>query len=171
MTSGEHTDQNLVEPIEPFNNRGDKAHANQESLQRIFTIPETDESTLAQIDLAITNNLDGFLAEHIVAIEQDLSEIETHFASADIPEQPFYVSSYTDFVLEKLVSQSVHTSAPGFVGHMTSALPYFMLPLSKIVTALNKLTKNVINTIFDSFPSYYTFFQLLGGYTIQNFSK
>lgn len=138
MTSGEHTDQNLVEPIEPFNNRGDKAHANQESLQRIFTIPETDESTLAQIDLAITNNLDGFLAEHIVAIEQDLSEIETHFASADIPEQPFYVSSYTDFVLEKLVSQSVHTSAPGFVGHMTSALPYFMLPLSKIVTALNQ---------------------------------
>jgi putative pyridoxal-dependent aspartate 1-decarboxylase len=138
MTSGEHTDQNLVESIEPFNNRGDRAHANQESLQRIFTIPETDESTLAQIDLAITNNLDGFLAEHIVAIEQDLSEIETHFASADIPEQPFYVSSYTDFVLEKLVSQSVHTSAPGFVGHMTSALPYFMLPLSKIVTALNQ---------------------------------
>ncbi len=138
MTSGEHNDQLLVESSATLDSKGEKAHANQESLQRIFTIPETGESTLAQIDQAISNNLDGFLAEHIVAIEQDLSEIETNFASADIPEQPFYVSSYTDFVLENLVSQSVHTSAPGFVGHMTSALPYFMLPLSKIVTALNQ---------------------------------
>lgn len=114
------------------------AEANLESLQRIFTIPESSESTLAQIDAAISNNLDGFLHEHIVAVEKPLSEIETEFASAEIPEQPFYVSTYTDFILKQLVSQSVHTSSPGFVGHMTSALPYFMLPLAKIVTALNQ---------------------------------
>lgn len=115
-----------------------RAQANLASLQRIFTIPESSESTLAQIDAAISNNLDGFMAEHIVAVEKALSDIEVDFASADIPEQPYYVSSYTDFILQKLVSQSVHTSAPGFVGHMTSALPYFMLPLAKIVTALNQ---------------------------------
>ncbi|MBU3071423.1 putative pyridoxal-dependent aspartate 1-decarboxylase [Aestuariicella sp. G3-2] len=114
------------------------AEANLESLQRIFTIPESSESTLAQIDAAISSNLDGFLHEHIVAVEKPLSEIETEFASANIPEQPFYVSTYTDFILKQLVSQSVHTSSPGFVGHMTSALPYFMLPLAKIVTALNQ---------------------------------
>ncbi|GAB3091283.1 putative pyridoxal-dependent aspartate 1-decarboxylase [Aestuariicella hydrocarbonica] len=114
------------------------AEANLESLQRIFTIPESGDSTLAQIDAAISSNLDGFLHEHIVAIEKPLSEIETAFASAEIPQQPFYVSTYTDFILKQLVSQSVHTSAPGFVGHMTSALPYFMLPLAKIVTALNQ---------------------------------
>jgi len=32
----------------------------------------------------------------------------------------------------------VHTAAPGFVGHMTSAFPYFMLPLSRLMTALNQ---------------------------------
>jgi glutamate decarboxylase len=48
------------------------------------------------------------------------------------------VSEYTGFVKEKLVAQSVHTAAPGFIGHMTSALPYFMLPLSRIMTALNQ---------------------------------
>jgi glutamate decarboxylase len=115
-----------------------QAQANLESLQRIFTIPESSGATLAQIDAAISNNLDGFLRQHIVAIEKDLSEIETAFNSAVIPEQPYYVSDYTDFILKDLVSQSVHTSSPGFVGHMTSALPYFMLPLSKIVTALNQ---------------------------------
>lgn len=141
MNSGEYNDDFASDSEKATKGAGDtgeKAHANQASLQRIFTIPETSESTLSKIDFAISSNLDGFLAEHIVAIEKDLAEIETQFSSADIPEQPFYVSSYTDFVLEHLVSQSVHTSAPGFVGHMTSALPYFMLPLSKIVTALNQ---------------------------------
>lgn len=115
-----------------------QARANLVSLQRIFTVPESSGATLAKIDAAISSNLDGFLREHIVAIEKDLVEIEKSFSSPEIPQQPFYVSAYTDFILKHLVAQSVHTASPGFVGHMTSALPYFMLPLSKIVTALNQ---------------------------------
>ncbi|GIX30722.1 MAG: 2,4-diaminobutyrate decarboxylase [Porticoccaceae bacterium] len=115
-----------------------RAEANLESLRRIFTIPESNGATLAKIDADISSNLDGFLHEHIVAVEKDLAEIERAFSSPDIPDDPFYVSAYTDFILKHLVAQSVRTSAPGFVGHMTSALPYFMLPLSKIVTALNQ---------------------------------
>lgn len=135
------TDKNRTITIEQFADQAGQefqAHANLESLQRIFTIPESSGATLSQIDADISSNLDGFLQEHIVAIEKELSEIETAFATADIPEQPFYVSAYTDFILKHLVAQSVRTSSPGFVGHMTSALPYFMLPLSKIVTALNQ---------------------------------
>ncbi len=116
----------------------ERAEANLESLNRIFTIPESSESTLAQIDAAISHNLDGFLHEHIVALEKPMHEIERDFATSDIPEQPYYVSAYTDFILKHLVAQSVHTASPGFVGHMTSALPYFMLTLAKIVTALNQ---------------------------------
>ncbi len=115
-----------------------QAEANFFSLQRIFTIPESSGATLAQIDAEISNNLDGFLSERIVASAKDLTEIEAEFSSSEIPEQPYYVSSYTDFILNNLVAESVHTAAPGFIGHMTSALPYFMLPLSKIVTALNQ---------------------------------
>lgn len=137
MSAGDQPQQFPAYPVLNIGVDG-VAEANLASLQRIFTIPETSESTLAQIDAAISNNLDGFLHEHIVANEKPLGDIETEFASATIPEQPFYVSTYTDFILKQLVSQSVHTSSPGFVGHMTSALPYFMLPLAKIVTALNQ---------------------------------
>lgn len=137
MSAGDQPQQFPVYPVLNIGVDG-VAEANLASLQRIFTIPESSESTLAQIDAAISNNLDGFLHEHIVANEKPLVDIETNFASATIPEQPFYVSTYTDFILKQLVSQSVHTSSPGFVGHMTSALPYFMLPLAKIVTALNQ---------------------------------
>ncbi|MBP1728512.1 MAG: pyridoxal-5-phosphate-dependent decarboxylase, partial [Deltaproteobacteria bacterium] len=116
----------------------DAARANLENLYRIFTVPEAPDSTLGAIDQAIAADVTGFLQTHIVAIERNLEEIEANFASAVIPEEPTYVSEYTEFVKENLVAQSVHTAAPGFVGHMTSALPYFMLPLARLMTALNQ---------------------------------
>ncbi len=114
------------------------AQANLENIYRIFTVPEAPDSTLGRIDQAISDDLTGFLQEHIVAVERDLDEIEGDFSKSRIPEDPTYVSDYTEFLKEKLVSQSVHTASPGFIGHMTSALPYFMLPLSRILTALNQ---------------------------------
>ncbi len=114
------------------------ALANLQTLYRIFTVPEAPDSTLGKIDQAITGNVADFLQKHIVALECSLEEIEKDFSSSAIPEDPTFVSEYTEFVKEKLVAQSVHTAAPGFVGHMTSALPYFMLPLSRIMTALNQ---------------------------------
>jgi len=119
------------------------ARATLENLYRIFTVPEAPDSTLGAIDHAITDDVTGFLQTHIVALERSLEEIEADFADSVIPEEPTFVSAYTEFVKEKLVAQSVHTAAPGFVGHMTSALPYFMLPLSRIMTALNQNTVKV----------------------------
>ncbi|GAM08598.1 glutamate decarboxylase-like protein 1 [Geobacter sp. OR-1] len=116
----------------------DAARANLENLYRIFTVPEAPDSTLGAIDQAIAADVTGFLQTHIVAIERDLEAIEADFASAVIPEEPTYVSEYTEFVKENLVAHSVHTAAPGFVGHMTSAIPYFMLPLARLMTALNQ---------------------------------
>jgi len=114
------------------------AQANLENIYRIFTVPEAPDSTLGRVDQAISDDLMGFLQEHIVAVERDLDEIEGDFSQSRIPEDPTFVSDYTEFLKEKLVSQSVHTASPGFIGHMTSALPYFMLPLSRILTALNQ---------------------------------
>lgn len=116
----------------------ENAQANLENLYRIFTVNEGRESTLGSIDQAISENVAGFLQEHIVALERQLKEIEVDFAFSKIPENPTFVSEYTEFVKKKLVAQSVHTASPGFVGHMTSAMPYFMLPLSRIMIALNQ---------------------------------
>ena len=114
------------------------AQANLANLFRIFTVPEAPDSTLGEIDQAISANLAGFLQEHIVALERDLAEIEKDFADASIPEEPTFVSDYSDFLKDKLVAQSVHTAAPSFIGHMTSAIPYFMLPPARVMIALNQ---------------------------------
>ncbi|MFZ6040375.1 pyridoxal-dependent aspartate 1-decarboxylase PanP [Vibrio natriegens] len=109
-----------------------------ESLLKIFTVPEGPDSTLTKIEEGLSRNLNQFLREHIVAEEKPLREIEKDFSSAQIPEQPEFVSDHTEHLLDTLVSHSVHTSAPSFIGHMTSALPYFLMPLSKIMIALNQ---------------------------------
>ena len=114
------------------------AKVSEESLHRIFTIPVAPDSTLGRIENDISQNLAGFLGEHIAATEQALSEIEKDFADPKIPEEPAFVSDHMQHLLDKLVSQSVHTSSPNFIGHMTSALPYFILPLSKLMVGLNQ---------------------------------
>jgi len=119
------------------------ALASIESMYRVFTVPEAPDSTLGRIDQDVSNNLAGFLQDHIVAVEHDLQEIEKDFSDSRVPEKPIFVSEHTQFLLDKLVAQSVHTASPSFVGHMTSALPYFMLPLSKIMIALNQ---NLVKT-------------------------
>ncbi|MEH6629170.1 MAG: putative pyridoxal-dependent aspartate 1-decarboxylase [Motiliproteus sp.] len=119
------------------------ACASLENLFRIFTVPEAPDSTLRQLDEAISNNMIGFLQQHIVAKETDLVKIEKDFSDTRIPDEPQFVSEHTDFLLDKVVAQSVHTASPSFIGHMTSALPYFMIPLSKIMIALNQ---NLVKT-------------------------
>jgi len=119
------------------------AQASIESMYRVFTVPEAPDSTLSNIDKHVSNNLAGFMQDHIVAVEHDLQAMEKDFADSKIPEKPIFVSEHAQFLLDKLVARSVHTSSPSFVGHMTSALPYFMLPLSKIMIALNQ---NLVKT-------------------------
>ena len=119
------------------------AQASVEAMYRVFTVPEAPESTLSRIDQDISRNLAGFLQEHIVAVERDLSDVEKYFSDYAIPEKPIFVSEQAQFLLDNLVANSVHTASPSFIGHMTSALPYFMLPLSKIMIALNQ---NLVKT-------------------------
>ncbi|WP_113907891.1 pyridoxal-dependent aspartate 1-decarboxylase PanP [Aliidiomarina celeris] len=114
------------------------AEVSLDALHRIFTIPEAPDSTLGRIEQHLSENLDGFLTNHIVAKEKPLHEIERDFADSTIPEQPEFVSDHTESLLNKLVAHSVHTASPRFIGHMTSALPYFLLPLAKLMVGLNQ---------------------------------
>jgi len=120
-----------------------KARASIEHLLRLFTVPEAQGSTLARIERGLTDNLAGFLQEHVVTTERELADLEADFAETRLPETPTFVSEQADFLLDKVVAESVHTAAPSFIGHMTTALPYFMLPLAKLLAGLNQ---NLVKT-------------------------
>jgi glutamate decarboxylase len=115
-----------------------KAQASLDAVRKIFTAPEKASSTLNRLDREISDNLIGFLSKRIVAGDIAPGNLEQDFLDTTIPEDPRFVSEQVEFLLDKVVAQSVHTSSPTFVGHMTSALPYFMIPLAKIMTTLNQ---------------------------------
>jgi glutamate decarboxylase len=115
-----------------------KAEATLETMRKVFTLPESDGSTLSRLDREISENLLGFLRGRIVAGDIAPANLEKDFLETEIPEHPMFVSEQVDFLLNKVVAQSVHTASPSFIGHMTSALPYFMFPLAKIMTTLNQ---------------------------------
>ena len=128
----------LKTPKDKSTKERESADANQETLLKIFTVPESEESTLGRIEAQISSNLMDFLKEHVVSSGISPQELEQNFLESKIPEQPMFVSEQAEYLLKEVVAESVHTASPLFIGHMTSALPYFMLPLSKMMIALNQ---------------------------------
>lgn len=122
----------MTEPIKR------RAMASEEALWRIFTVPEAPDSTLSIIEQELSQNLAGFLRGSIVTVEKPLWQVERDFQAHKIPDMPTFVSDYAESMMQKLVAHSVHTASPSFIGHMTSALPYFVLPLSKMMVGLNQ---------------------------------
>jgi glutamate decarboxylase len=123
-------------PVEPPQSK--KAEATLETVRKIFTVPESEHSTLHRLDREISENLLGFLGSRIVAGDIAPANLEQDFMETRLPDDPLFVSEQVEFLLNKVVAQSVHTSSPSFIGHMTSALPYFMFPLAKIMMTLNQ---------------------------------
>lgn len=109
-----------------------------EHLFKVFTKPENNDSTLAIIERHLSDNVSDFLSRHVVAQKTSLEDIEQDYMEHLVPDQPDFVSSHAEVLLKKLVSQSVNTYSPTFIGHMTSALPYFHLPLAKLLVGLNQ---------------------------------
>ena len=115
-----------------------KAEVSLEHLFRVFTKPEGKDSKLAQIEQHLSDNLSDFLSQHVVTKAKSLEELEKSFSEFSVPEHPEFVSEHADTLLKKLVAHSVNTYSPTFIGHMTSALPYFHLPLAKLLVGLNQ---------------------------------
>ena len=120
-----------------------KAEATLDSMRKVFSIPESEDSTLTRIEREISQNLLGFMRNNLIAGEMEPAQIEKEFTNVSIPEEPMYVHDQAKFLMDKVVSQSVHTASPSFIGHMTSSVPYFMLPLAKIMIALNQNTVKI----------------------------
>jgi glutamate decarboxylase len=116
--------------------------ADREALERIFHRPESDQSrmVLTKYMEQILFGLHDFLREHVgITEEMSLKELSARFISSKIASTP--VKKLTDVIsgiIESIAPHAVNVSSPFFIGHMTSAIPFFMVHLNTIVTALNQ---------------------------------
>ena len=120
-----------------------RATASLQRLRHIFSMPLDRNAALLKIEAEISANLLEFLRHKIVAERIEPRELENFFRDHSIPDDPLFVSEQAEFLLQTAVRHAVNTAAPKFIGHMTAPLPTFMLPLTKIMTALNQ---NLVKT-------------------------
>nr|MBC8361219.1 putative pyridoxal-dependent aspartate 1-decarboxylase [Candidatus Desulfatibia profunda] len=116
--------------------------ADWQALMRTFIRPENDaaRATLIKYMEQILFGLHDFLKKHVGFTEEislkDLAEKFTDTLISTNPEKKL-ADVITDLI-EDIAPHAVNVASPYFVGHMTSAIPFFMVHLKTIVAALNQ---------------------------------
>jgi len=116
--------------------------ADRQSLMRTFIRPENTAArdTLVKYMEQILFGLHDFLNTHVgITEEVSLKELSEKYKDTLINENPEkkLAEVITDLV-EEIAPHAVNVASPYFIGHMTSAIPFFMVHLKTIVAALNQ---------------------------------
>jgi len=112
------------------------------ALSRTFIRPETEaaRSTLIKYMEQILFGLQDFLKKHVGFTEEvSLKDLADRFTDSLISQNPEkkLADVITDLI-EDIAPHAVNVASPYFVGHMTSAIPFFMVHLKTITAALNQ---------------------------------
>jgi glutamate decarboxylase len=127
--------------LSSFNNDKELV-ANWDALLRTFVRPEngTAKKTLLKYMEQILFGLQDFLHKHVGVTEEiSLKELAEYFKETtinDLPEKK--LTDVISDVIQDIAPHAVNVASPYFVGHMTSAVPFFMIHLETIVAALNQ---------------------------------
>ena len=103
-----------------------------------FASDGVTQASEKELDHRLDRMAREFLEAREASTDISLAELAGYFRESRVPEEPADLKAYLSALAEPVVRHSTHTASPRFIGHMTSALPYFVRPLSKLVTALNQ---------------------------------
>ncbi len=116
--------------------------ADWERLFRVFIRPEgrASRATLIKYMDPILYGLNDFLKTHVGITEAiSLNELSKRFMDTVINENPEKkLADVITCLINEIAPYAVNVSSPYFVGHMTSAIPFFMVHLKTIIAALNQ---------------------------------
>lgn len=108
-----------------------------EYVKQMF-VPTLGKSIETQIDEIVNDFSEEFLITKKANTNIEIDLIIKNFGESKIPLEPTDFESYFQYLGDNVVSHSIHTSSPQFIGHMTSALPSFVRPIAKLMTAMNQ---------------------------------
>jgi glutamate decarboxylase len=116
--------------------------ANWQTLQRIFIRPENDAARQALVKYMeqILFGLHDFLRENVgITREASLLELSEKYKNSRIPVHPAKkLSDVIEHLITEIAPHAVNVASPYYIGHMTAAIPFFMVHLQTIITALNQ---------------------------------
>ena len=112
--------------------------SNLEYLRKLFIMPDSPDRFI-EFGRELLEMLHDFFQEkggiHSSITLPELSEI---FDQTAVPDSPNLIKDVLSEIKTKVIGHSVKVGNPYYIGHMTSAIPYFMILLEMIIAALNQ---------------------------------
>ncbi len=125
-----------------FIKKEDQLTADWSSLHRVFIRPEDENSkrTLVKYMEQILFGLHDFLNKHVGVTEEiRLAKLAEEYKNTTINRDPQKkLDEVIKDIIVEIAPRAVNVASPYFVGHMTSAIPFFMVHLKAITAALNQ---------------------------------
>ena len=116
--------------------------ADWETLNRVFLRPEDEKSRQALVKYMeqILFGLHDFLNKHVGVTEEiSLLELAKEYTDTQINKNPQKkLAEVIKDIICEIAPRAVNVASPYFIGHMTSAIPFFMVHLKTITAALNQ---------------------------------
>jgi len=116
--------------------------ADWDTLHRVFIRPEDENSrkTLVKYMEQILFGLHDFLNRHVGVTEEiSLIKLAEEYTDTRINKNPQKkLADVIKDIIDEIAPRAVNITSPYFVGHMTSAIPFFMVHLKAITAALNQ---------------------------------
>lgn len=113
-----------------------------ETKKEILDLFSVTDSSLLKVrnetDRRVSEVINEFIGGSEVSTDVRLNDLLTNFCKSEIPDKPLNVDEYIAFFNKNIIRHSTRTSSPRYIGHMTSALPYFIKPLAGLIVTLNQ---------------------------------
>ncbi len=115
-----------------------KISADVEHLRKLFVFPESQDKFLDFGHKILDMLHTSFKEKSGIHSSVSLSELEKIFSQTQIPRDPKLLRDIFPEIHDKIVKHSIKVYSPYYIGHMTSAVPYFTILLELIISSLNQ---------------------------------
>lgn len=115
-----------------------KVESSLEYLRKLFIMPDSPDKFM-EFGHAVLEMIHEFFQEKKGLHKKiTLPELAQIFDQTSTPEDPHLIRDVLQEIKDKVTVHSVKVGSPHYIGHMTSAIPYFMIFLEIIIAALNQ---------------------------------
>lgn len=122
----------------PYTAAGGDRGALAEEVLQLFSPRAGTSAAEQEFGRRVSSLVRDFLSAPDVSSDAPLRALADKFGESRLPTGPSDAADYLDYLAENVVAHSTRTASPRFIGHMTSALPYFVRQLAKLMTAMNQ---------------------------------
>jgi putative pyridoxal-dependent aspartate 1-decarboxylase len=113
-----------------------------ERVRHLFS-PDAALPDEREMDARVTEMVRDLLRDPTISSRGGLEGLADGFGDTRMPQLPRDAGEYLEYLQEHVVPHTMRVASPRFIGHMTSALPFFVRPLTRLMTAMNQ---NVVKT-------------------------